>query len=242
MFSHINRLALAGLGLVALTAEENPVSAEKAFSEAIGVMYSQRLPADGLDAAAFLAGFQKGLKGEAKPLSQEEFQKLQAAFMAAKEKAKAGLGTEWKKAQGLPAGVHDSFYADFIKMEGVKVTASGLAYKILKEGTGAQPKDTDTVKVHYTGRHTTGAVFDSSVERGEPTSFPLNQVIKGWTEGVQLMKVGSSFRFVIPGKLAYGELQEGSQRPTGVLVFDVELLAIEGGADAGGIKIKMPQK
>lgn len=225
MFSQINRLALAGLGLVALTAEEIPVSPEKAFSEAIGVMYSQRLPADGLDAAAFLAGFQKGMKGEAKAPTQEEMQKLQVAFMEVRKKVQSGQD--------------EKFMAEFTKDKEVKVTASGLAYKILKEGTGASPKETDTVKVHYTGKKTDGVVFDSSVERGEPISFPLNGVIKGWTEGVQLMKVGSSFRFAIPAKLAYEGIQG---RPQGVLVFDVELLAIEGGADAGGIKIKMPQK
>jgi FKBP-type peptidyl-prolyl cis-trans isomerase len=106
-------------------------------------------------------------------------------------------------------------------------TASGLIHKVLVEGTGKDhPKATDTVKVHYSGWTTDGKMFDSSVTRGEPTSFPLNQVIKGWTEGVQLMVVGEKRRFWIPEDLAYGPVIPGSDRPGGMLVFDVELLEI----------------
>jgi FKBP-type peptidyl-prolyl cis-trans isomerase len=109
-------------------------------------------------------------------------------------------------------------------------TASGLASKVLKEGTGKdKPKATDTVKVHYSGWTTDGEMFDSSVTRGEPTSFPLNQVIKGWTEGVQLMVVGEKRRFWIPEGLAYGPVVPDSGRPGGMLVFDVELLEIGAG-------------
>ncbi len=109
-----------------------------------------------------------------------------------------------------------------------KKTASGLAYKVLKQGPGKEsPKPSDTVTVHYTGWTTDGKEFDSSLKRGEPTSFPVGGVIKGWTEGLQLMKVGDRMRFWIPGKLAYGE---GPPRPNGppmgTLVFDVELLSI----------------
>ena len=110
-----------------------------------------------------------------------------------------------------------------------KTTASGLKYQILKQGNGTvSPKATDTVKVHYHGTLLDGTVFDSSVERGEPVSFPLNGVIAGWTEGVQLMKVGDKFRFEIPPDLAYGA--EGHPPvipPNSTLVFEVELLAIE---------------
>jgi FKBP-type peptidyl-prolyl cis-trans isomerase len=108
-----------------------------------------------------------------------------------------------------------------------KKTASGLAYKVLTAGTGKDhPKATDTVKVHYSGWTTDGKMFDSSVTRGEPTSFPLNAVIKGWTEGVQLMVVGDKYRFWIPEEMAYGPVVPGSGRPGGLLVFDVELLEI----------------
>lgn len=107
------------------------------------------------------------------------------------------------------------------------VTASGLASKVLTAGTGKEkPAAADTVKVHYSGWTTDGKLFDSSVKRGEPTSFPLNRVIPGWTEGVQLMVVGEKRRFWIPAKLAYGE-NPGGGRPGGMLVFDVELLDIK---------------
>jgi len=111
-----------------------------------------------------------------------------------------------------------------------KKTASGLAYRVLKQGAGkVSPKASDTVTVHYTGWTTDGKMFDSSVTRGEPTSFPLGRVIKGWTEGVQLMKVGDKVRFWIPGDLAYGDKPQRPGAPAGTLVFDVELLSIGDG-------------
>jgi hypothetical protein len=107
-------------------------------------------------------------------------------------------------------------------------TASGLAYRVIKKGSGAQsPKATDEVSVNYTGWTTDGKMFDSSITRGQPASFRLNQVIKGWTEGVQLMHVGDTVRFWIPGDLAYGDTPKRPGAPAGTLVFDVELLAIK---------------
>lgn len=108
-------------------------------------------------------------------------------------------------------------------------TASGLKYQVLKHGTGTvSPKATDTVKVHYHGTLLDGTVFDSSVERGEPISFPLNRVIPGWTEGVQLMKVGDKFKFTIPPELAYGPASPSPKIPANsTLVFEVELLEIQ---------------
>jgi FKBP-type peptidyl-prolyl cis-trans isomerase len=111
----------------------------------------------------------------------------------------------------------------------MKTTSSGLKYQVMKQGTGtASPKPTDTVKVHYHGTLLNGTVFDSSVERGEPISFPLNGVIKGWTEGLQLMKVGDKFKFEIPPDLAYGPSSPSPKiPPNSTLVFEVELLAIQ---------------
>ena len=111
----------------------------------------------------------------------------------------------------------------------MKTTASGLKYQVLKQGTGTvSPKATDTVKVHYHGTLLDGTVFDSSVQRGEPISFPLNRVIRGWTEGLQLMKVGDKFKFEIPPDLAYGPNSPSSKIPANsTLVFEVELLGIE---------------
>jgi FKBP-type peptidyl-prolyl cis-trans isomerase len=111
----------------------------------------------------------------------------------------------------------------------MKTTPTGLKYQVLKQGTGAtSPKATDTVKVHYHGTLLNGTVFDSSVQRGQPISFPLNQVIAGWTEGLQLMKVGDKFKFEIPANLAYGESSPSPAiPPNSTLVFEVELLGIE---------------
>lgn len=107
-------------------------------------------------------------------------------------------------------------------------TSSGLMYKVLREGSGPKPKATDTVEVNYEGRLTDGTVFDSSYKRGEPISFPLNGVIKGWTEGLQLMSVGSKYEFTIPANLAYGAQGiPGTIPPNATLVFDVELLSIK---------------
>ena len=113
------------------------------------------------------------------------------------------------------------------KREGVTVTKSGLQYEVLQEGTGRSPKATDTVRCHYEGRLLDGTVFDSSYKRGEPADFGLNQVITGWTEGVQLMKEGAKFRFTIPYLLAYGEQGAGASIPPfSTLIFDVELIKV----------------
>ena len=121
----------------------------------------------------------------------------------------------------------EKFLAENALREGVKVTESGLQYEVIKMGRGKKPAATDRVKVHYHGTLIDGTVFDSSVERGEPTSFGLNQVITGWTEGLQLMPVGSKFRFYIPQELGYGSRNAGSIPPYSTLIFEVELLGIE---------------
>ncbi len=121
----------------------------------------------------------------------------------------------------------EQFLAENALREGVTVTESGLQYEVLKMGKGKKPSATDKVKVHYHGTLIDGSVFDSSVERGEPIIFGLNQVIQGWTEGVQLMPVGSKFRFYIPQELGYGAQNAGSIPPYSTLIFEVELLGIE---------------
>jgi FKBP-type peptidyl-prolyl cis-trans isomerase FklB len=120
------------------------------------------------------------------------------------------------------------FLEENAKKEGVVTTASGLQYKVLEEGYGSRPKATETVKVHYRGTFIDGKTFDSSYDRGEPISFPLNGVIAGWTEGVQLMPVGAKYEFYIPYQLAYGEKGAGGVIPPyATLVFVVELLGIK---------------
>ncbi|ABI39875.1 peptidylprolyl isomerase, FKBP-type [Shewanella sp. MR-4] len=121
----------------------------------------------------------------------------------------------------------NEFLAQNKTQEGVKTTASGLQYQVLKQGTGTvHPKASDTVTVHYHGTLIDGTVFDSSVERGEPIAFPLNRVIPGWTEGVQLMVEGDKYRFFIPSELAYGNRSTGKIGGGSVLIFDVELLKV----------------
>ncbi|MGL0951210.1 FKBP-type peptidyl-prolyl cis-trans isomerase [Vibrio vulnificus] len=126
----------------------------------------------------------------------------------------------------------DEYRAEFEKQEGVVKTDTGLLYQVITPAEGEKPKDTDTVQVHYKGTLTDGTQFDSSYDRGEPATFPLNRVIPGWTEGVQLMPVGSKFKFVIPPELAYGAQDTPSIPANSTLVFEVELLKIENGDNA----------
>lgn len=155
-----------------------------------------------------------------KQKKDEVLGKWQQERMKKQEKEKA------KKSEGAKkAGL--AFLAKNKTAEGVKELASGLQYKVIKEGSGLHPKATDKVKVHYHGTLIDGTVFDSSVERGEPISFGLNQVIPGWTEGVQLMTPGSKYIFYIPSNLAYGDREAGKIPPGSTLIFEVELFSIE---------------
>ncbi len=179
-----------------------------------------------LDIKALVAGLSDAFAGSKMALTDAEMKDALAQFrtdlMAKMEAKQKSAGADNKKAG-------EAFLAANAKKDGVKVTASGLQYKVLKAGKGTKsPKATDTVKVHYHGTLMDGSVFDSSVDRGEPISFPLNGVIKGWTEGVQLMKEGDKYQFTIPSELAYGDQGAGGKiGPNATLVFDVELIAIE---------------
>ncbi|MBE2215088.1 MAG: FKBP-type peptidyl-prolyl cis-trans isomerase [Opitutaceae bacterium] len=121
----------------------------------------------------------------------------------------------------------DTFLAEIDKKEGVKKTASGLRYQVVTEGTGPKPGPTDEVRVHYRGTFVDGTVFDSSIERGEPATFPVNRVIPGWSEGVQLMSVGGKYMFYVPGDLGYGLRGSDGIPPGKLLIFEVELLATQ---------------
>jgi FKBP-type peptidyl-prolyl cis-trans isomerase FkpA/FKBP-type peptidyl-prolyl cis-trans isomerase FklB len=133
-----------------------------------------------------------------------------------------------RKATGEKNAVEGKKFLEENKAKsGVKTTSSGLEYKVEKEGSGNPPKETDTVKVNYRGTLINGTEFDSSYKRGQPATFPVNRVIKGWTEGLQMMKPGSKYQFFIPSDLAYGERGAGSDiGPNSVLLFDVELLEV----------------
>lgn len=138
-----------------------------------------------------------------------------------------GFFTNLEKSAGeANAKAGQEFLKQNAKQEGVKVTASGLQYQIVKEGTGAKPGPDDVVTVHYTGRLIDGTVFDSSVERGEPATFAVGQVIPGWVEGLQLMNEGAAWRLFIPSELAYGNHGTGPIQPNSTLIFDVQLIKV----------------
>lgn len=165
----------------------------------------------------YLSGFVNGLEGNEK-LTDDELNQIVSAF-------RTELRTKVKEKNKLEG---EQFLADNATKEGVMVTESGLQYKIITEGSGESPEVTNTVRVNYEGSLIDGTVFDSSFEGGQPIEFPLNRVISGWTEGVQLMKEGATFEFYIPSELAYGENGAGGIiPPNATLIFKVELLEIK---------------
>jgi FKBP-type peptidyl-prolyl cis-trans isomerase len=190
------------------------------LSYSLGMLLGANLKSSGLDVTpeAFLEGLKDAMGGKAPKYTDAQAQAaVQLALQAVAAK---------KSAANLAAG--KVFLADNGKKPGIASTASGLQYQVLTKGTGAKPKASDTVKVNYEGKLLDGTVFDSSYARNEPAVFPLSGVIPGWTEGVQLMPVGSKFRFFVPSELAYGEQGAGNDvAPNSVLVFEVELLSIE---------------
>ncbi len=171
----------------------------------------------------FVAGLKAMLNGEKPAISLEEAGEALEAFYkeledeAAERNAAAGAAA---KEEG------EKFLASMAKDPAVKATGSGLMYKVLKEGTGRKPKATDKVYCHYEGTFPNGQVFDSSYKRGEPIEFGLNQVIKGWTEGLQLMSEGSKYELYLPYHLAYGETGTGGIPPYSALKFVVELIEV----------------
>jgi len=182
-----------------------------------------------VDSAYFNAGFYDAMDGEQR-MTQEEIQ----ASLAALQQATQVAQTE-KRNSAMQANLDASAasLADNAAQEGITVTESGLQYKVLTVGDGAIPSAEDMVSVHYEGRLFDGTVFDSSIQRGEPATFPVGGVIAGWTEALQLMPVGSKWQLFIPADLAYGENGAGNViQPNSALVFDVELLAIQDDAPA----------
>lgn len=177
-----------------------------------------------VDFNALIIGLKTAYEGKDLVLTAEE---MDATMQKFAEERLASMQEEMNKAAQENAAAGEKFLTDNKGKDGVKTTDSGLQYKVEKEGDGAQPKADDTVKVHYTGKLIDGTVFDSSVERGEPVTFKVQEVIPGWIEGLQLMKIGGKYTFYIPSKLGYGEFGAGpSIPPNSVLIFDVELLDI----------------
>jgi len=191
------------------------------FSYAIGLNIAQGIKQQGLgdsiNVDALSQAISDVLKNKKPLIKAEESQSIIQAYFADQQAKVGGKSTEEGK----------KFLEENKKKSGVKVTASGLQYQVIKEGTGVIPKDTNQVTVHYHGTLISGEVFDSSVDRGEPATFPVNGVIKGWVEGLQLMKVGSKYKFFIPSDLAYGNSGAGPKiGPNTTLIFDVELISI----------------
>ncbi|MDE5559533.1 MAG: FKBP-type peptidyl-prolyl cis-trans isomerase [Bacteroidales bacterium] len=176
---------------------------------------------------SFMEGFQKAVKGEESGVSDEDANRILSAWQnKMQQEMQARQMEESLKEAAANKEAGRKFMEENAKQEGVQQTASGLQYKVNVMGTGAKPAATDRVKVHYEGRLLSGEKFDSSIDRGEPTSFPLNAVIKGWTEGLQLMPVGSKFTFYIPAELGYGDRAVSTIPAGSTLVFDVELIEI----------------
>lgn len=198
------------------------------ISYALGLNIGQQLKQMGLQgqlkSADFAAAIDDMLEGRNLQIDLQEAQQVLATFfdeLEAKQNAAAAEAHKEVKSAG------EKFLAENAKKPGVTVTASGLQYEVLVEGTGKQPVAEDTVRCHYEGTLIDGTVFDSSYRRNEPCDFGLRQVISGWTEGVQLMKEGAKYRFYIPYNLAYGERGAGgSIPPFAALIFDVELIKV----------------
>lgn len=198
---------------------------QEKLAYSIGTMFGSRMSQDfkDLDIKTFEKGFQDGYAGKKGLMTHEEMTQAIQAFqkerMEEQQREKAKVAAEDKAKS-------DAWIEKMSKEKGVKKTKDGLLYKVITEGKGAKPKATDTVKVDYEGSLIDGTVFDSSYKRGEPITFPLNQVIPGWTEGLQLMPVGSKYELYIPAELAYGPGGTGPIPPNAALKFVVELHGI----------------
>lgn len=203
----------------------------KQFSYVVGMDVGNSLKdldAD-LDLETVIMAMRDVMSGDEVLLSESQANELKQAFF---QKRQQQAAEQAKKQAAANRERGEKFLAENAQKEGIETTESGLQYEVVEEGSGQSPDASDRVTVHYTGTLIDGTVFDSSRERGEPASFALNQVIPGWTEGLQLMKEGGHYKFYIPSELAYGERGAGDViEPGSTLIFDVELLEV---ADSNG--------
>lgn len=204
-----------------------PSYTDEQVFEAFGYLVGQRIGIADFELtpgekAAALKGLEAAFGGEKGKFNPETFgPEIQRVLGGRQQAAQA-------KASAKAESESAAFFAELKNNPKIKSTPSGLYYEVIQEGTGEKPKPTDTVKVHYTGKLVDGTKFDSSVDRGEPAEFPLNGVIPGWTEGLQLVAPGGKLKLYIPSKLGYGEQGAGgSIPPNATLIFDVELLEIK---------------
>jgi len=201
---------------------------EAKFGYALGFGYGEYLKQqslDSLDIDAFIAGLIAGQKGDTSRVSDDDRERV---FIAMQERIQLKMREKQRAEMRASNDPKQAWLDENGKRAGVITTASGLQYEVITMGDGPKPSATDNVTVHYVGTLTNGTEFDSSIKRKEPITFPLNGVIPGWTEGVQLMPVGSKFKFYVPGYLGYGERGAGNLiGPNETLVFEVELLDIQ---------------
>jgi FKBP-type peptidyl-prolyl cis-trans isomerase FklB len=223
-------LSLALIGASAFASAAEPLKSldtqDQKVSYSFGLVLGKRMTNDmpDLNIDVFVQGLKDAYSGNAQLISDDQVAKILSDFqrdLQQKQIEEVQKASEENKKAGM------EFLAANKNKEGVVTLESGLQYKVLKEGRGKQPGATDVVKVHYTGSLINGTVFDSSVERGQPVSFPVNGVIAGWTEALQLMPTGSKWQLFIPSDLAYGPNGNRSIGPNETLLFDVELLDIE---------------
>ena len=212
-------LSIVALSFTAVTFAQNLKNNMDTVSYSLGVLFAQNFKNGekiNIDANAMAKGFQDAIAGT-EAIKVEQANQLFSQYMAEASKSKFAVTVEAGK----------KFLDENAKRPGVKVTASGLQYEVMVDGTGAIPKATDKVTTHYHGTLLNGKVFDSSVQRGQPIDFPVNGVIQGWQEALQLMKTGSKWKLFVPYNLAYGERGAGADiGPYETLIFEVELLKV----------------
>ncbi len=223
----LQRLIIIGIAPVlalTLACERKPsLSSDKAkLSYAIGQNIAQNIKAQNIDLDPKVVGYavQSGLKGDKPEVSPEDQQK---AIQNLQQQAQAKAMADAEKNKGATS----EFLAKNKDKQGVKTTSTGLQYEVLKEGKGRKPTAKDKVTVHYTGTLITGQKFDSSHDRGQPAEFPVNGIIKGWQEALQMMPEGSVYRLYIPPDLAYGAQAQPGIPPYSALIFDVELIKVQ---------------
>jgi len=224
--------AIASIAMVSCNSNENAKVELKDFNDSLSYAIGMRLydmyAGDNLnsetDSSMVMKGFADKINGVEIMTAEQEESTIMAFFAQKQEEQQKEQAKQFEdiKAEG------ENFLAENAKRSEVKTTESGLQYEVITEGKGNKPAATDVVKVHYKGTLIDGTTFDSSYDRGEPAEFPLNQVIPGWTEGLQLMSVGSKYKLYIPYQLGYGERGAGGQiKPYSALIFEVELLEIK---------------
>lgn len=215
---------------ITVNAANKPITVNNPEKEQLGYSYGYLMGRGNtetlkdIDIPSFIQGIQEATQGKKASLTDEQMAIVLSQY---KKNLEAKQMVAFQKEAEMNTKAGESFLAENAKKNGVITTKSGLQYQILKEGTGKKPNATAKVKVNYEGRLLDGTVFDSSIARNHPAEFELNQVIEGWTEGLQLMQEGGKTRFFIPAKLAYGEVGAADAiGPNSTLIFDIELIQI----------------